>query len=79
AMATRKTIFFITHAVDEAAFLADRCLVFSRRPGRLKAVVKVDIPREERLWKDLVSDPRFTSARDEILRLVREEVTVDDE
>ena len=79
AMATRKTIFFITHAVDEAAFLADRCLVFSRRPGRLKAVVKIDIPREERLWKDLVSDPRFTSARDEILRLVREEVTVDDE
>ncbi len=79
AMATRKTIFFITHAVDEAAFLADRCFVFSRRPGRLKTTVRIDIPREQRVWKDLVSDPRFTEARDEILRLVREEVIVGDE
>lgn len=78
AMATRKTILFITHAVDEAAFLGDRCFVFSRRPGRLKAIVPIDIPRERRVWKDLVSDPTFTRARDEILRLVREEVTVDD-
>jgi len=78
AMATKKTIFFITHAVDEAAFLGDRCFVFSRRPGRLKQTVRIDIPRERRVWKDLVSDPVFTEARDEILRLVREEVTVDD-
>ena len=77
-MATKKTIFFITHAVDEAAFLGDRCFVFSRRPGRLKQTVRIDIPRERRVWKDLVSDPVFTEARDEILRLVREEVTVDD-
>ncbi len=79
AMATRKTIFFITHAVDEATFLADRCFVFSRRPGRLKATVRIDIPREERVWKNVVSDTRFTEARDRILRLVREEVLADEE
>ncbi len=79
AMATRKTILFITHAVDEAAFLGDRCFVLTRRPGRLKATVKIDIPRKRRIWKDLVSDPEFTRARDKILSLVREEVSVDDE
>lgn len=79
AMATRKTILFITHAVDEAAFLGDRCFVLTRRPGRLKATVRIDIPRKRRIWKDLVSDPEFMRARDEILALVREEVSVDDE
>ena len=79
AIATRKTIMFITHAVDEAAFLGDRCFVFSRRPGRLKATVKIDIPREKRIWKDMVGDPEFTRARDQILTMVREEVSVDDE
>ena len=79
AMATKKTILFITHAVDEAAFLADRCIVFSRRPGRIKAVVDINIPREERVWATLVSGPRFTDARDRILGLVREEVGEDEE
>jgi NitT/TauT family transport system ATP-binding protein len=74
AIATRKTILFITHNVDEAAFLADRCFVFTRRPGSLKATVKIDIPRERRIWKALVSDPAFTCRRDEILELVRAEV-----
>jgi NitT/TauT family transport system ATP-binding protein len=79
AIATRKTILFITHSVDEAAFLADRCIVFSRRPGRIKAIVDIDIPRPKRVWKDIVGDPTFTDARDNILTLVREEVSVDDE
>jgi NitT/TauT family transport system ATP-binding protein len=79
AMATRKTILFITHNVDEAAFLADRCFVFTRRPGTLKATVRIDIPRERRLWKDAVSDPAFTGPRDEILQLVRAEVQVGDD
>lgn len=78
AMATKKTILFITHQVDEAAFLSDRCFVFTRRPGRVKATVKIDIPRERRVWKDMMSDPEFTRARDEILALVREEVSADD-
>ena len=74
AIATRKTIVFITHNVDEAAFLGDRCFIFTRRPGRLKATVTIDIPRDRRVWKDLVSDPTFMRPRDEILDLVRAEV-----
>lgn len=79
SIATKKTIIFITHSVDEAAFLADRCVIFSRRPGRIKAIVDIGIPREERIWGNMNSDTRFTSTRDEILRLVREEVSVEHE
>lgn len=79
SMATKKTILFITHSVDEAAFLGDRCFVFSRRPGRLKTTVKIGIPRRDRVWKNMVSNPEFTRARDQILTLVREEVSVNDE
>ena len=78
AIATKKTILFITHNVDEAAFLGDRCFIFSRRPGKLKATVKIDVSREKRIWKNLLSEKAYTDPRDEILRLVREEV-FDDE
>ena len=73
---TKKTIIFITHAVDEAAFLGDRCFVFSARPGRLKAIVDIDIARDKRIWSEMNVDKEFLSSRDEILRLVREEVNI---
>ena len=76
SLATQKTILFITHSVDEAAFLADRCFVFSARPGRLKKIVDIPIPRSERTWNAMNANPAYVDARDEILRLVREEVSV---
>lgn len=74
ALATRKTILFVTHSVDEAAFLGDRCFVFSARPGRIKTVVHIDIARERRNWKEMNTDRDYLAARDRILSLVREEV-----
>ncbi len=74
ALATRKTILFVTHNVDEAVFLGDRCCVLSHRPGRLKASVPVGIPRERRSWRLFASDPAFTKPKDLVMRLVREEV-----
>ena len=74
AQATGKTIVFVTHNVEEAVFLGDRCCVLSRRPGHVKTLVPVAIPRAKRTWTLFTSDPAFATIKDHVLRLVREEV-----
>jgi NitT/TauT family transport system ATP-binding protein len=44
--ATGKTVLFVTHAVDEALLLADRVVVMSANPGRVKESLRIDLPRE---------------------------------
>jgi NitT/TauT family transport system ATP-binding protein len=69
-----KTVFFITHSVDEAVFLGDRVLVMSRRPGRIKK--ELVIPRHTsggRDWESFKADPDLRATVDETLHLVREE------
>jgi NitT/TauT family transport system ATP-binding protein len=43
--ATRKTIVFITHSVDEAVYLSDRIIVLTPRPGRICQMFSIDLPR----------------------------------
>ena len=43
--ARRKTVVMVTHSITEALFLADRVLVLSPRPGRLRLDLRVDLPR----------------------------------
>jgi NitT/TauT family transport system ATP-binding protein len=59
--AERKTILFVTHDIDESVQIADRVVVLSARPGRIRRIVEVDIPHP----RDL-SDPRYIALRDEI-------------
>jgi NitT/TauT family transport system ATP-binding protein len=42
---TKKTVVFVTHNIAEAAFLSDRVVVLSPHPGRVSAVIDIDIPR----------------------------------
>jgi len=59
--AEKKTILFVTHDIEESVQLADRVVVLSARPGRVRRVVDIDIPHP----RDL-SDPRYLQLRDEI-------------
>jgi NitT/TauT family transport system ATP-binding protein len=68
----RKTVLFITHQIDEAIYLADRVLVFSYRPGRLAADIRIPFERPREL--SLKRDPRFLAYVDEIWKLIEEEV-----
>ena len=41
----RKTVVFVTHSVDEAIYLADRIVILSARPGRIKDIISISLPR----------------------------------
>jgi NitT/TauT family transport system ATP-binding protein len=64
----RPTIFFITHDVNEAVFLADRVLVLSK--GRLREEIPVPIPRPRR-WAALVENDSFKGLVGRVLQAVR--------
>lgn len=71
---TRKTVFFITHSVDEAVFLGDRVLVMTRRPGHIKA--EIPVPRHGaggRDWESFTADPEMQAICEQVLKLVRAE------
>lgn len=53
-----KTIVFVTHDPDEAISIADRCVVFTGRPGRIGRIVETGLPRQRDLAR-LRFDPQF--------------------
>lgn len=69
---TRKTAIFITHQINEAIYLSDRVVVFTSRPGRVKSVVEVDLPRPRKL--SIKRSPRFTELEDIVWSHIEEEV-----
>jgi NitT/TauT family transport system ATP-binding protein len=68
----RKTVLFVTHQIDEAVFLADRVLVFARRPGRIHEAVEIDLPRPRALG--VKRTPEFVAYVDHIWRLIENDV-----
>ena len=66
----RKTIVLVTHDVDEAIFLSDRICVMTDRPGRMKLVERVNLPRPRTL--EMVTQAPFVSLKAKLLASVRE-------
>jgi NitT/TauT family transport system ATP-binding protein len=65
-----KTVLFITHQINEAVYLADRVVVMSGRPGRVKDVFPIPFGRPRPL--SLKRDPRFLQIEDAIWQIVEE-------
>jgi NitT/TauT family transport system ATP-binding protein len=74
-----RTVLFITHAVEEAVYLADRIAVMTRRPGRIREVIDVKSVRESERWdaleriEDVMDQPSFVHLRTHIWKLLREQ------
>jgi NitT/TauT family transport system ATP-binding protein len=68
----RKTVLFVTHQIDEAVFLSDRVLVFARRPGRLREMVPIALPRPRTLA--IKRTPEFVRLVDHIWRQIEDDV-----
>ena len=70
--AGRKTVMFITHQIDEAVYLADRVVVLGRRPGRVKEIVPIEIPRPRSLA--VKRTPLFIGYIDQIWQMIEHDV-----
>ena len=68
----KKTVILVTHNLDEAVMLCDRIAVMSSRPGLIKSIVTVDVPRP-RTFKSM-KDPDFANCMDKIWNLLKYDV-----
>jgi NitT/TauT family transport system ATP-binding protein len=73
AQATKATVVFVTHSIAEAVFLADRVVLLSARPGRIRSITEVGSPRPRSL--EVTADPGF---QEKVLEL-RRQLTEDEE
>jgi NitT/TauT family transport system ATP-binding protein len=73
AQATKATVVFVTHAISEAVFLADRVVLLSARPGRIRSITQVDAPHPRPL--EFTAEAGF---QQKILEL-RRQLTEDEE
>jgi NitT/TauT family transport system ATP-binding protein len=64
----QKTVIMVTHSINESLFLADRVLVLTQRPGKIKLDVEVDLPRPRK------DDIRYTSHFGKLARKLREAI-----
>ena len=66
----RRTIAFVTHDIEEAIFLGDTVFVMSPRPGRIREVIRIQLPRPRSL--EDTGSPEFADLKRRILSLILE-------
>jgi NitT/TauT family transport system ATP-binding protein len=69
---TQKTVLFVTHSIEEAAYLSDRVVVMSARPGRIKRILKVELPRPRDYEMRLTAE--FNELKSRIWDILKEEL-----
>ena len=67
----RKTVLFVTHDIEEAIFMASRVVVFTRRPGRIKSEVPVDLPHPRHYT--IKTSPEFVQLKARLTEEIRSE------
>ncbi len=72
---TKKTIIFITHDLVEAIALADRVVMMTSRPGKVKSITSVSIPRPRDVYR-IHESPEFRATYDALWKDLRPEVTL---
>ena len=70
---TGTTIIFVSHDINEAIYLADRVVLFSKRPARIIAVMETNLPRPRSI--EIRETGKFFTLRNRILDLFKEEIT----
>ena len=68
---THKTIVFVTHDIEEAVFLGDRVVVLSARPGRIRADIRIELPRPRTL--EIKKSAQCHEYRNTIWDMIRQE------
>ncbi len=69
----KKTVIFVTHSIEEAAYLSDRVIVMTARPGRTKSILKINLPRPRDYEMRL--SPGFNDIKLQIWNSLKEELT----
>jgi NitT/TauT family transport system ATP-binding protein len=69
----KTTMIFVTHSIDEAILLGDRIVMMSRRPGRIRDILAVDIPRPRQILS-VRSHPRYLKLRNSIWEMLKQDL-----
>jgi ABC-type nitrate/sulfonate/bicarbonate transport system ATPase subunit len=72
----RKTVVFVTHSLDEAILLADRCILMSARPGQINKIIQIDLGRPR--TRDAELNPKYAAFKKELWEHLRQ-AQVEDE
>ncbi len=71
----QKTVLFVTHSIEEAAYLSDQIVLLSRRPGTVSRIIPLDIERGRRSPDEIRRDKTYLDTVDEIWQVLKQYVT----